>query len=196
MLPYAAMLHRWCASPQNVVDRTAAVLGKSLTEVDTGLLSNLKLQAEADWYYFWGGEGKREEMGWDLKYSFNKLVTFQYFYWIEANRFAHEWCPLTELKYINSIFCVTGKKEISVIGNHCYDWKHISTTSLVVIKNGRLRCVLLFLLKFNLLPKNSNKITGVLLAPQCKFSSHQTIIKRKRAIPFCFLLAGVCYPHP
>lgn len=48
-----------------MVDRTAAVLGKSLTEVDTGLLSNLKLQAEADWYYFGGGggEGKREEMG-------------------------------------------------------------------------------------------------------------------------------------
>lgn len=43
-----------------MVDRTAAVLGKSLTEVDTGLLSNLKLQAEADWYYFLGGGGREE----------------------------------------------------------------------------------------------------------------------------------------
>lgn len=43
-----------------MVDRTAAVLGKSLTEVDTGLLSNLKLQAEADWYYFFGGGGREE----------------------------------------------------------------------------------------------------------------------------------------
>lgn len=64
-LPYAAMLHRWCPCLQNVVDRTAAVLGKSLPEIDTGILSNLKLQAEAGWYYFffWGGEGKREEKG-------------------------------------------------------------------------------------------------------------------------------------
>lgn len=38
-----------------MVDRTAAVLGKSLPEIDTRLLSNLKLQAEADWYYFFGG---------------------------------------------------------------------------------------------------------------------------------------------
>lgn len=48
-----------------MVDRTAAVLGKSLPEIDTGILSNLKLQAEAGWYYFFlgGGEGKREEKG-------------------------------------------------------------------------------------------------------------------------------------
>lgn len=47
-----------------MVDRTAAVLGKSLTEVDTGLLSNLKLQAEADWYYFGGGGGKGRGRRW------------------------------------------------------------------------------------------------------------------------------------
>lgn len=41
-----------------MVDRTAAVLGKSLPEIDTGILSNLKLQAEAGWYYFFWGGGK------------------------------------------------------------------------------------------------------------------------------------------